>query len=368
MQIALVVLTGALVLLSARIVPLWNRLRGTSGRTMFYYYGLCTASAAWSIMPQFSLYRGVEFLILSSGMFVALFCCRDFRQAERVMLVIGPVVAVMSMTVNLRLGGMPPTISSLHTNSYTIPALMVFCYCVGEYFAADPERRKLLKRAGIAGFALLFAGTSAASNVSAVIGIAIIALVLRKKWLAGLSGALLLLGVLLVAILQPDPGAIMALLFPGKDEKDIMTMTGRTHMWARLWEYYLQSPLIGGGFSVLSSSRGALYAANPHNSILAALVGTGLVGLTLALIYIVKLLRELFAAARNSVPGSVGLAAAIPAALVNSLSKPMILSEFEDSSMVYVGFSALFLLWVHGRQRPPAIVRHGPTVKPNIIQ
>jgi O-antigen ligase len=97
---------------------------------------------------------------------------------------------------------------------------------------------------------------------------------------------------------------------------------------------------------VLSTGRGGVFPSDPHNSLFSILLGTGAIGMTTFLLYTLRLIYEIFKAAFLRLPGATGCAAAISMGLVNSLAMPLIFDEFEESSLVFVCISALFILFV----------------------
>lgn len=127
-----------------------------------------------------------------------------------------------------------------------------------------------------------------------------------------------------------DPGLELVSQFVGSTEEyatrsedsgeAISTFSGRTEMWAAVWEEYLKSPIRGHGFFV-SSTNGELDVWNrvrnytAHNQVLQILVSTGIVGLILFSIALffpaMMVLRALFVPGPRRriamVAGSVGL-------------------------------------------------------------
>lgn len=340
------------VLVSARILPLWSKITGTSVRILFFYYILCAVSALWSPLPEYSLYRAFEFITLLMGVLVALSYAPNFLKAERVILIASSIVILFSLYVVIKIRGFSLFLDTWqhawHTNSYSASAAIVFCYCFGEYFGSDRNRKKLLILVGLFAFAALVLGTSSASNVAASFGVLLVIFLSRNKIMSIIGGFLLiiLLSMTLFGTIKFYEPLIWTVLFPGKTEADVYSLGGRLGMWENFVKLVVDSPIIGHGYAVLSTGRGRVFSSSPHNSLFSVLLGTGAIGMFAVLLYGMRTLRELFLTVIPRRPGSVGCAAAIAAGLVNSLAMPMVFDEWEESTLVFICVTAFSILFV----------------------
>jgi O-antigen ligase len=244
----------------------------------------------------------------------------------------------MTMVVNVKLRGFSFSLSTWHTNSYSAVSAMLFCYCLGEFKMSSGTRRRLLLRYGTFGLATLVLGTSTASYAAAAWG-ALLILLLRRNVLLGLVGGWVLAIVLVMGLDLSGFGE--ALMF-GKSEQDYATLSGRTLIWDELFRFVKQSPLIGHGFAVLSTGRGQVFSSQPHNSVFSILLGTGFIGLSIVIAFLVKLIADSLRCLKFLRPGAIGCICAINAALVNSLAMPLIFDEWEESSLALTAFLAFF--------------------------
>ena len=77
--------------------------------------------------------------------------------------------------------------------------------------------------------------------------------------------------------------------------------TGSGRIW--LWEMYIQkvldSPIIGYGLGVIPVGAHEAMSARTHNFIFSALIGTGFLGLSIFLVFLVKLGSELIISRRK---------------------------------------------------------------------
>ena len=267
------------------------------------------------------------------------------------------------MYVNFKLYGLLSSVTSWHTTTYTASAAIMFCYCLGEYFQRERERRKALKWFALFALGPLILGTSAASNVAALLGVLLVALLYRNKMLIIISVAILFIFVPLSLLFSFEYSLFSSIIFPGKTEEQIYTLHGRTYLWGLLLEYFKDSPLIGHGFAILSTPRGLLFANNPHNSLFSVLLGTGVFGMLTVFIFGSRLLREFYQGTAHGRPGAIGCTAAICAGLVNSLSQPLVLDEWQGSSLVFVSMMAFFLLFVILPFRQERLIKKTPSSK-----
>jgi len=145
----------------------------------------------------------------------------------------------LSIYVNLKFSGFSFSLAALPTNSYSASAAILFCYCLGEYFSSEGDRKKTLRRYAVFALTALAIGTRAASNIAAFFGVLLLLFFCRKFSLLGVG--LLILGVLLLLlfVIDIDFSFIKDLLFPGKDEAEIETMRGRLPMWEMLWVHVM---------------------------------------------------------------------------------------------------------------------------------
>jgi O-antigen ligase len=345
-QVLIVFITILLLASSARLDRMLSTVARSSLFLLLVYYLLSAISSIWSADPEFTLYRSIEFLTMFMGALIALSYSPNFIAAERTILKISSIVIILSIYVNLKLTGFSFSLSALHTNSYSASAAMLFCYCLGEYYSSEGKRKTTLRIYGVFAFTALAIGTSSASNIAALCGVLLLFFFYRKFALLGVGLFVLSLLLMLRFVVDIDFAFVRDLLFPGKTDEQISTMTGRLTIWQMFWTYVLESPLIGHGFAVLTSGRSGTFASDPHNSIFSILLGTGFLGFLTFLFLVFKLAREIILTAFRKQPGAIGCAAALVAGLINSMAMPLVYAEWEESSLVFACIFSLFILFV----------------------
>ena len=363
-DIAIVLTTALVLLLSGAFARTLSSLSRTSAIWLLGYYLFCAASSAWSAASVYTLYRSFEYIVLFLAVFGVVVQLRDFENGERWFLYAAMTTLFLQMFGNLLLMHFSFSLSAWHTNSYSAAAGIIFCYCLGEYLSMNRSQRseqkkraRRLKFFGAFSLCALALGTSAASNVAAAAGCLVIFLSLRKLsiFAAGLFAALV--AFCLASALGGGGEIVRAILFPGKSQAAIETATGRTMLWQMLWRKFLDSPYIGYGFGVISGGRDRAFVALSHNSLFTVLIGTGIVGLFLFLIFALSLWRSAIAGTWRRGRGTVGFTGALAASFLNSLGMPLMADRWWTTSIVFVWLIALFLLYVRGANRPPVEAR-----------
>ena len=136
----------------------------------------------------------------------------------------------------------------------------------------------------------------AASRMAGVMAIVVLgamaATLVPRAWVAL---ATLVACVASAAYLVVDPGHELvgvALAFggdyasKGESVETLTTLTGRTELWARVWEEFLKAPVLGHGYFITSETGEIDVWSGPanrpaHNILLQALVSSGVVGTVL---------------------------------------------------------------------------------------
>jgi hypothetical protein len=352
-DITVVFLAAFVLIFSGRLWQAWSAIRPTPAVWMFWYYMFCAASFIWSTAAIYSLYRASEYLVFFFATCAVVVQYQDFIGAERAFLRATAAVILLQMSRYLR-GGGSISLDAWHTTTYSASAAILFCYCLGEYLAmtkadrsADKGRTRRLLRFGIFAFGPLALGTSAGSNIAVAVGCSLIFLALRR------FGLLLAVGFigLLLAILGGGQGLVHSLLLPGKDEYAVETASGRTLVWELYWRKFLQSPVLGYGFAIISGGRDKAFVAHSHNSFFSALLGTGSVGFALFGLFTVRLWWTTIGKVWRRGPGTVGSAGALAAAFVNCLTLELMADAWCTNSLPFVWLLVFFLFHVRGSRQ-----------------
>lgn len=344
---AIILVAFAMITLAInpRIFSISKRIINNSTLYLLAYYTLCCFSFIWSLMPSFTLFRSLEVISLIGLTFVAMSYCGSFRKAETTLLQFFLLSIILGVAMKIKIGGF--SIEGLHTNLYTIMAGAGFVYCYAERYCAISYRRKILSRYLYTFFLFLVIGTSAASNVATAIGLLIVMILNGKR-----NIHIIMLAVVVGCLLYftgSFQDTLMQALLPNKDASDIQTMTGRTHLWSVYLDMFLREPLVGYGFSVssrLGSMFGTVSTTNAHNGFFEVVLGTGVIGATVFVIWMVKLGLDIIIVKKSEFEGTVGVIGAFIVFFANNMSKSIIGGPFDVSLVAFLLLLAYYTQYI----------------------
>jgi len=332
-QVLIVVFIIIVISIAPKVQIALRHISRSSLSALIIYYFICIVSAIWSVSPEYSIYRSVEFITQALAIFISLYYLTNVKNLEKRVLFIAAIVILLGIGLNLKYGNF--SLSAIHTNTYSAVAAMMFVYCVAEYLvAANGKRRVMLRNWGLFGLFFLAIGTSGASNVSALGGLALIALLSKNKMLLVVVVLLGLLGVFVLS--QED---IISWRLPGKSMHSIETGSGRSMFWDIMFHHISESPWLGSGFAASTRALKTLfYLTNTHNGYLAVLLGTGLFGAVFFLRFLWRVVSESLFMMR--MPGRVGLGASIAVAvgLANNMAVSIVGEQWGVTSFGLILF------------------------------
>lgn len=124
------------------------------------------------------------------------------------------------------------------------------------------------------------------------------------------------------------------------------TLSGRTVIWAEVWPYILQRPLLGYGQSAFWEDPSRFFgnsywisaAHHSHNAYIEVLLDLGIVGLSFQILFLVSLFRSLWRQMRSGSSDAAALFAALAAIVVASMAGAMF---FRPNSGIWVLISSI---------------------------
>jgi O-antigen ligase len=354
-QIGIVAASALTLLASGRLGELLGNHRSPL-QVLLLYYVVCAISAIWSPMPLYSFYRASEAFVLVASAASAMMMARDQRSAERTLLLLALITVLLSMAQNVRLHGFAAmaTLHAWHTNTYTAVAALCLVYAFGEHRSVVDERRRWLSVTVVLSLAAVVVGTSSAGNVSAAIGLLVVALVQRRYGFISLLLVALGIATAVLISLEGSVFEMLSWLFPGKDVAAVESLGGRAHLWELYWDGLRHRPMLGHGFGVLGFDNGGSMRLNSHNAFIAAVLSAGMLGGALAVVFFWRLLKRSIDGLGQASPGAIGGAAALVTALVNSNSMPLFLEMWEESNLVSTALIAYLVCFVWNIPAAPA--------------
>jgi len=142
---------------------------------------------------------------------------------------------------------------------------------------------------------MCIASTSTRIYIGAFVGLAFAA-ALRTNRKIGTIFVISIFAIVSVVVFS-DPQKITHALFIGKSEEVVKSGTGRFTLWREYRDIIADSPFIGNGFSAserIIAQTSGVRIPDAHNSLLAAMAGTGIGGAALVLILLVDMIYQSF--------------------------------------------------------------------------
>ncbi|AWN45828.1 hypothetical protein DK419_05445 [Methylobacterium terrae] len=312
--------------------------------------GVNGLSAAWSIVPAYTLYRTAELAVFTLAS-ILIFDRPDIRRRLADLLAIVTVAWLVSV--------IPETLQSLAHGIVFSSAknnmMPLVCALLG--FAAwfgppNPRRGRYLMLAA-AGFVI--AGSAASTGALVAVGPALMIASRRPGLrLAGIVLALVAIAVFLFLMvgLSSFPALLDALsVILQKPRVELANATGRGQFWP-VFIAATQDRLLGSGFSAADRfvqllipttgladelGRDAVFITSSHNMFLSAWAGTGLVGLGFALATLIEPIR--FAARADRGTRRI-VACLILMLALNGMTTPGLFQDWNVNVLAYVAVLA----------------------------
>lgn len=230
-----------------------------------------------------------------------------------------------------------------HTNSYTFSSMIGFLLsvgCVNNKVFSFKEMKWFI----FLNFYAWLSGTSSASYIAALIGLAVLFASGRKG--INLSRTLLVsIGLYFLYLVAED--SIYDFIMANHSQNEFETGTGRTILWEIALEKWKTAPLLGHGFIVGETTLGNYGQISSHNSWISVLVNTGIVGAVLFSWFTIKWLFKSFKESTKNVYASTTFPV-IMAICVNLSSCPVLASHWSYvTDTVYAVIAATFMTFVN---------------------
>lgn len=287
------------------------------------YYIFATLSFLWAGSIGTILFKGIE--VVCSYMIICL-TLYTIRSSKLSLLYI-IYLATASTSMDILNKWIKYGFGFYHTNAYTMTAMIALLLICGSV------RNKILdfkevKLLFIINACMLIAGTSSASYISFIIGIIILFSTKKRK---GINlGVTLLICLILYGIYYYYQDLVFDIIFHGRSTEKIENGSGRKAIWEAALKLWEQSPIIGNGF--LIGERQIVHyiglaVISAHNSFISVLVNTGIVGILIFILFILKWFYKVYSYLRTNRYACV-LLPAMTATIVNCNAFPAIGSDW----------------------------------------
>lgn len=285
-----------IVSIAGILVNPWSLKRGgQASQWMIVYSLLAILSAAYSISPIVSLWKGFEVLVfvvlgiyltkyftvledIQWGIDLVAMAMLYFSASVIFSVILAPTLALaksQGMSGSI-VSGAQSVAPAIYPNSVTQFAALLVSITLSQVLASSERGKTCLVAILGLGSVVLILGHSRTSIFAALISCALI-LIMGRYFLAAILLGLIVLSGMVIGV----GDLITSYILRGQTEQAFYGMTGRTYYWREVWEVVLHAPLLGHGFY---AQRIILSVFSVDNTYLQILVGLGFVGLLVMLV------------------------------------------------------------------------------------
>lgn len=328
------------VVITLSILVIFNNLycfkhaNKTINRLIFFYI-VCVSSCIWAGFQSVIIFKSIEVLCNLYLMYIIAMKIGNIRLLLLYIIVLSTITAYVDVLDGiLKLG-----IWFMHTNSYSMASMIAFLLGIQAIRNHVLEFKEIKYLLFFNLIAIIF-GTSSATYISFIIGLLIV-------YSSGPKGIkfpkLFIFLIFSIIFFYVAYDVLLEFIFQGKTEDDIKTGTGRSAIFEAAINSWQDSPLIGHGYIIgqrnLSQFGLGTDVLSCHNTFLAILVDTGLLGMSFFLYFLITWINNLIRKCKNN-SYAVILLPALLASLINCFTYPAIGSDWS-----YVG-SLIFLMYI----------------------
>ncbi|OAS19743.1 O-antigen ligase family protein [Methylobacterium platani] len=313
--------------------------------------GVNGLSAAWSIVPAYTLYRTAELAVFTLAS-ILIFDRPDIRHRLADILAIVTLAWLVSVTPEILQSLAAGIVFSSAKNNM----MPLVCALLG--FAAwfGPPNRRRGRYLLLAAVGFVIAGSAASTGALIAVGPAL--MIASRRPGVRVAGVILALASIVVFLflmvgLSTFPALLDALsVILQKPREELANATGRGTFWPTFIAA-TRDHLLGSGFSAADRfvqlliptteladelGRDAVFITSSHNMFLSAWAGTGLVGLGFALLTLIEPVR--FAACADRGTRRI-VACLILMLALNGMTTPGLFQDWNVNVLAYVAVLAL---------------------------
>ncbi len=329
LEVFLIALGGLLVVCGRRRNDTLGAIYRSPAIFLLLFYALATISSIWSLHPLYTMVRASEMLLL------VVICMSFTLNAKFEQHISNLLIAFICLFIvmHLRNSNFAFTLHSFHTNSYSAIAAAGFVF---NYALGIKTRKFDLRYLFIFAFFIIL-GTSSASILSLLIGLLFVHIAAGSR---GIGVLLLTVIPLIFTFLVFDlQSLVFKMIFPGKTMEQVIELRGRADMWSVYLDMIQDNLFLGVGHSVgarIGEQFGGTNHTNTHNGFLEVILGTGIAG---ASVFLIWLISHCFYVIKNKVleyPIGVATTAALLTLLANNMSKSIIGGAFDPVALVFL--------------------------------
>ncbi|AWB24022.1 hypothetical protein DA075_26660 [Methylobacterium currus] len=328
--------------------------------------GVNGVSAAWSIVPTYTLYRTAELAVFTLAC-ILIFDRPDIRRRLADILAIVIVAWLVAVTPEI----LQNLASGIVFSSAKNNMMPLVCALLGFAAVFGPPNRRRGRYLVLAAAGFVIAGSAASTGALIAVGPGLMIASRRPGLrLAGTVLALVSLALFLFLMvgLSSFPGLLDLLsVVLQKPKVELANATGRGQFWPTFIAA-TQDRLLGSGFSAADRfvqlliptteladelGRDAVFITSSHNMFLSAWAGTGIIGLSFAVLTLVEPVR--FAARADR--GTRRLVACLILMLaLNGMTTPGLFQDWNVNVLAYVAVLACARAARREAEAPEAVI------------
>jgi len=247
-------------------------------------------SICWSPAPAVTAGHSFDLVVLLFLSGVAGLLCLDTEDYKRVFFhitLLATVISLFLIVANFQmiLQGRPRDF--MHPNDMAKNAgagliLFTFSYLLWRW----PWTQRMLLPTGVITSFLVYGARSRTASILVPLVLMSVCFRLRRvKTVVALFALFGLFALIMPysAVIEHVPDSIAAYMARGQSAQDLKEFSGRTEMWSIAWSSFLDSPLFGHGYYVMTSTGFfkvwlAMRFETAHNAFLHVITGLGVIG------------------------------------------------------------------------------------------
>lgn len=313
--------------------------------------GMNGLSAVWSIVPTYTLYRTAELAVFTLSS-ILIFDRPDIRRRLADLLAIVTLAWLVSVTPEI----LRNLASGIVFSSAKNNMMPLVCALLGFAAVFGPPNRRRGRYLVLAAAGFVIAGSAASTGALIAVGPALM-IASRRPGIRVAGVILALVSIVVFLFLMVGLSSFPALLdalsvILQKPREELANATGRGQFWPTFIAA-TKDHLLGSGFSAADRfvqllipttgladelGRDAVFITSSHNMFLSAWAGTGLVGLSLALLTLIEPVR--FAAPADRGTRRI-VACLILMLALNGMTTPGLFQDWNVNVLAYVAVLAL---------------------------
>lgn len=249
------------------------------------------ASVCWSPMQAVTIGHAGDLVVLTMLSIAAGYLAQGTEECKRIfchLTVIAMIMSLLLILLNLgaiATGDRPKGYMQPNDMAKTAGAGLILITCCYLIWHWQWTRKILLLAVGIPAVLVFAARSRTASTLTPLVLLVICFCFRRSKTLVLVSIVCGLFALVLPysAAVEHVPDSVQSYMMRGQTAEEMAQLSGRTEMWSIAWQSFLDAPIFGHGYYIMTSTGffevwGKLQWQTAHNAFLHVITGLGIMG------------------------------------------------------------------------------------------